>query len=168
MLCLDTLENVIKNMNKDLAAVPCGNHKAGKKSINTGFFILNKKLINNNKSYNELINKVKKLTGKEQYLDQPIINEWIKKRKDLKVKLLPYEYNQRSKDLSYFKGKGIKVFKTTPKILHFTGNGISKPWLSDDYKNKKNKKSTNKLQYSRAYNLWYSYEQKLLLLLKEK
>lgn len=158
MICLRGIEEAILKCKKDICGVPCGSHKAKKKSINTGFFILNKKIIKDNKSYYELLGMVKRLTGEEKYLDQPIINKWIIKRKDISLKLLPYEYNQRSGDLSYYRGENIKVFMTYPIILHFTGKGVTKPWL---FKEQIDKDRNKKYPFPKAYNKWYKLEGEL-------
>lgn len=148
MLCINSFSDAVGRTTSDISAVPAGHYRSASTSINTGFFILQFEQFADGMAYRQMINAVKMSTKLPWGLDQPIINQWIEKQSPT-VEYLPHEFNLKSDGLALFESSEIPIFDTVPRILHFCGTGVTKPWM---------KAPDHELKYRKAYAEWYAVE----------
>lgn len=146
MLCINSFSDAVSRTTADISAVPAGHYRSANRSINTGFFILQYDQFADGMVYRQMIEAVKARNKLTWGLDQPIINQWIEEQSPT-VEYLPHEFNLKSDGLALFESADIPIFGTVPRILHFCGTGVTKPWMTDP---------EGELKYRKAYAEWYA------------
>lgn len=151
MLCVNSFEDAVERADATVSAVPAGHYNLANRSINTGFFILRYDRIADGNAYRQLIDGVSQLTLTTWGLDQVVINQWISEQAP-SLDYLPHEYNLKSDGLGLFESPQTPVFNTFPRILHFCGSGVTKPWQLV---------AGEKPKYPSAYGAWQNVAEQL-------
>jgi len=146
MLCINSFSDAVSRTTSDISAVPAGHYRSANRSINTGFFILQFDQFADGMVYRQMIDAMKMRNKLTWGLDQPIINQWIEEQSPT-IEYLPHEFNLKSDGLALFESADIPIFGTVPRILHFCGTGVTKPWMTDP---------EVELKYRKAYAEWYA------------
>ena len=147
MLCINSFSDAVDWTTSDISAVPAGHYRSANRSINTGFFILQYDQFADGIAYRQLIDSVAR-HGTTWGLDQPIINQWIVEQSPT-IEYLPHEFNLKSDGLALFESADAPIFGTLPRILHFCGTSVPKPWMTNPER---------EFKYQKAYDAWYAVE----------